>query len=48
MEKHTIKYDPLREKTLNLAIRIVRLNQYLTSKKFEYVMSKQINKFDFD
>ena len=42
MEKHTIKHDPLREKTLNLAIRIVKLNQYLTTKKFEYVMSKQI------
>ena len=42
MEKHTIKNDPLREKSLNLAIRIVKLNQHLTSKKFEYVMSKQI------
>ncbi len=42
MEKHTINHDPLREKSLNLAIRIVKLNQYLTSKKFEYVMSKQI------
>ena len=35
MEKHTIKHDPLREKTLNLAIRIVKLNQYLTTKKFD-------------
>ena len=42
MEKHTIKHDPLREKTLNLAIRVVKLNQYLTTKKFEYVLSKQI------
>ena len=42
MEKHTTKNDPLREKSLNLAIRIVKLNQHLTSKKFEYVMSKQI------
>ena len=29
MEKHTIKHAPLREKTLNFAIRIVKLNQYL-------------------
>lgn len=36
------KESPLREKTLNLAIRIVRLNQYLTSEKKEFILSKQI------
>ncbi len=42
MEKHTHKNSPLQEKTMNLAIRIVRLNQYLTNVKKEYVMSKQL------
>jgi four helix bundle protein len=42
MQKHTNRPDPLREKTLNLAIRIVKLNQHLTQKKYEYVISKQI------
>ncbi len=42
MEKHTRKNDPLHEKTLNLAIRIVRLNQYLVAEKKEYTMSKQL------
>jgi four helix bundle protein len=42
MEKHTNKHDPLREKTLNLAIRIVKLNQYLAETKKEYVLNKQI------
>ena len=37
MEKHTIKNDPLREKSLNLAIRKVKLNQHLTSKKYESI-----------
>jgi four helix bundle protein len=37
-----IKESPLREKTLALAIRIVRLNQFLVSQKTEYVMNKQI------
>jgi four helix bundle protein len=32
----------LRDKTLNLAIRIVGLNKYLVEKKSEYVLSKQI------
>jgi hypothetical protein len=42
MIKHTYKPDPLREKILNLAIRIVKLNQYLTGTKKEYIISKQI------
>jgi four helix bundle protein len=37
-----IKESPLREKSFALAIRIVRLNQYLVSKKNEYIMSKQL------
>jgi four helix bundle protein len=41
MEKHT-KDSPLREKTLNFAVRIVDLNKYLAQKKQEYVMSKQV------
>ena len=42
MEKHTRKNDPLHEKTMNLAVRIVRLNHYLAAEKKEYVMSKQL------
>ena len=42
MEKHTHQNSPLQEKTMNLAIRIVRLYQYLTNVKKEYVMSKQL------
>ena len=42
MEKHAPKADPLHEKTLNLAIRIVRLYNYLAAEKKEYVMSKQL------
>jgi four helix bundle protein len=41
MEKHT-KDSPLREKTLNFAVRIVDLNKYLAQKKQEYIMSKQV------
>jgi four helix bundle protein len=37
-----IKTNPLKEKSFALAIRIVRLNQFLTSQKNEYVISKQI------
>jgi four helix bundle protein len=37
-----IKYSPLREKTMDLSIRIVRLNQYLASQKKEFILSKQI------
>ena len=42
--KTEIKASPLREKSFDLAIRIVRLNQFLTSQKSEYVISKQILK----
>lgn len=42
MDKHANKTDPLREKTLNLAIRTVKLYQYLTIEKKEYVISKQL------
>ncbi len=43
MEKHTSTHQsPLREKTLNFATRIVELNKYLTKKKAEYVLSKQV------
>ena len=34
--------SPLRLKSTDFAIRIVRLYQYLTSQKNEFVMSKQI------
>ena len=37
-----MNYDPLKEKSFALAIRIVRLNQFLVSQKQEYVMSRQI------
>ena len=42
MDKHADKTDPLREKTLHLAIRTVKLYQYLTIEKKEYVVSKQL------
>ena len=41
-EENKKQADPLRDKTLNFAIRIVRLNRYLTGPKKEYVMSNQI------
>jgi four helix bundle protein len=34
--------DPLSDKTLKFAIRIVNLNRYLTEQKKEYVLSKQV------
>ena len=34
--------DPLAERTLAFAIRIVNLNRYLTEQKKEYVLSKQV------
>lgn len=37
-----MKPDPLREKTLNLAIRIVNMGKYLVQEKSEYIMSKQV------
>ena len=42
MEKHAKSSNPLCEKTLNFAIRIVNLNKHLTQKKNEYVISKQV------
>jgi four helix bundle protein len=36
------KSDPLKEKSFQLAVRIVRLYRYLTEEKKEFVMSKQI------
>ena len=34
--------SPLEEKSFNLALRVVKLNQYLTAEKKEYIMSKQV------
>ena len=34
--------DPLKSKSMTFAIRIVRLYQYLTDKKKEFVLSKQL------
>ena len=34
--------DPLANKTLEFAIRIVKLNRYLTEQKKEFVLSKQV------
>lgn len=34
--------DPLKEKSFNLALRIIKLYQYLQENKKEYVLSKQI------
>jgi four helix bundle protein len=42
MEKHTKTPNPLCEKTMNFAVRIVDLNKYLAQKKNEYVLSKQV------
>ena len=42
MKKTYIKEDPLREKTLQFAIRVVNLNKYLMNEKKEYIISKQI------
>lgn len=36
------KYDPLKEKSFQMAVRIVRLYKYLTEEKKEFIMSKQI------
>ncbi len=36
------KSDPLREKSFNLALRIVRLCRYLKEEKKEYTLSKQL------
>ena len=34
--------SPLEEKSFNLALRIVKLYQYLTTDKKEYILSKQL------
>ena len=36
------KADPLREKSFQIAVRMVRLNKYLVDEKREFVISKQI------
>ena len=40
--KYTEGNSPLQEKSFRLALRIVKLYQYLTSDKKEYVLSKQV------
>jgi four helix bundle protein len=42
MEKHTKTPNPLSEKTMAFAVRIVGLNKHLAKKKSEFVMSKQV------
>jgi four helix bundle protein len=42
MEENKKRADPLRDKTLAFAVRIVKLNRYLREEKKEYVLSKQI------
>ncbi len=42
MKKTYAKKDPLRDKTLQFAIRIVNLNKYLLNEKKEFIISKQI------
>jgi four helix bundle protein len=37
-----IKNDPLREKSYQFAIRIVKLSQYLQRDRNEFVLSKQV------
>ncbi len=44
MTYHKKANDPLRDKTLRFAIRIVRLNKFLTEQKKEFVVSRQITK----
>lgn len=41
-KRSTKKYDPLREKSFHLAVRVVKLCKYLREQKKEYVISKQI------
>jgi four helix bundle protein len=40
--KYTDGYSPLQEKSFVLALRIVKLYQYLTTEKKEYILSKQV------
>jgi four helix bundle protein len=42
LSKASKKSDPLREKSFNLALRIVRLCRYLNEEKKEYTLSKQL------
>ena len=42
--KQLIKPSPMREKSMNLAIRIVNLYKHLVAEKKEYVLSKQLLK----
>lgn len=44
MTYHKKANDPLRDKTLRFAIRIVRLNKFLTEQKKEFVVSRQVTK----
>lgn len=44
MKKTNIKYDPLRIKSFEFAVRIYNLNQHLINEKKEYIISKQIMK----
>ena len=37
-----MKQNPLKTKSFNLAVRIVKLNQFLVKEKKEYVLSKQV------
>ena len=41
-EKLQVKNDPLRDKSYDFAIRIVKLSQYLQQDKKEFVLSKQV------
>jgi four helix bundle protein len=42
MTDNPIKNDPLKDKTFQLAIRVVNLYRYLAEEKKEYVLSKQV------
>ena len=42
IEKYKNTNDPLDEKSFNLALRIVKLYQYLTTDKKEFTLSKQL------
>ncbi len=42
--KYAGKADPLREKSFHLAVRIVKLCQYLVAVKKEFILSKQLLK----
>jgi four helix bundle protein len=44
MDIHIKKQDPLRDKTLNFALRVIKLYQYLIKEKQEFIMSKQLLK----